>query len=84
MTPNEFDQEVEIILDDDEEIEAIELNLKEEEGEEDELEVEMMEVDAPITWLEFFCKIILFFKIFFLALLILIYVAQERLLYVPD
>ena len=44
----------------------------------------MMEVDAPITWLEFFCKIILFFKIFFLALLILIYVAQERLLYVPD
>ena len=44
----------------------------------------MMEVDAPITWLEFFTKIVLFFIVLFLALLILIYWAQEKLLYVPD
>ena len=45
-----------------------------EDGEEvDELAVEMMEVDGPVSWTEFFCKIVLFLQILFFALLVAIY-----------
>ena len=44
----------------------------------------MIEVDAPITWMEFFFKIIVFCIFLFLFLLIHIWLGQETMLYVTD
>ena len=46
--------------------------------------MEMVEVEAPIGWLEYFTKLILFGIILFAYLLLTIYFSQEGLLYVPD
>ena len=44
----------------------------------------MVEVEAPISWIEYFTKLILFGGLLFLMLLLSIYFSQEGLLYVPD
>ena len=44
----------------------------------------MIEVDAPVTWMEFFFKIIVFCLFLFLFLLIHIWLGQETMLYVTD
>ena len=44
----------------------------------------MVEVDAPVTWMEFFFKIIVFCLFLFLFLLIHIWMGQETMLYVTD
>ena len=44
----------------------------------------MIEVDAPVTWMEFFFKIIVFCVFLFIFLLIHIWLGQETMLYVTD
>ena len=44
----------------------------------------MIEVDVPPSWLEFFAKMIVTSSIMFLCLLLMIWVQQEGMLYVPD
>ena len=48
------------------------------------VEPEMMEVELPITWLEWFSKLVLMGTFLFLGLLFSIYVGQEGMLYVCD
>ena len=62
----------------------METELNMEVSEEDDLDVEMMEIDAPITWSETFCKVWLFFCLLFIALLCTIYYNQSNMLYVPN
>ena len=54
------------------------------EGEEVSLEPEMMEIDAPVSWVETLAKFVITSSIMFLALLLMIWVKQEGMLYVPD
>ena len=56
-------------------------------GSDDELEdmahTELVEIDAPTSWLEFAAKLTFFAVCMFVMLLLTIYFSQEGLLYVP-
>ena len=44
----------------------------------------MIEVELPITWLEYFCKLFISGCLMFLMLLLSVWAGQEGMLYVPD
>ena len=58
LTPNEFDQEIDVIPDENEKSLSQDEGRRDPAGEaegQDELAVEMMEVEGPISWTEYFC-----------------------------